>query len=328
MSDKRMATIQALLDRADHPNTPAPEADACRAKAEEWMVKYRIEEEMLRKSKLASGTAEEPILSEMIVCSVSNKYRDHYYSMAYYVAEHVGVRVVADYKRVVNEAYVEEYSVILQMVGFESDIRYVEMLYMGIRFTFSSLVEPKVDPKESDADNIYRLRSSGMERIRIAELMWGSGSHANNAKVTRLYAEACAARGEDPKVVGRTVNAKTFRESYANAFTSRIWSRLQEMRSMSGVESAALVLAGRTEAVDEAFYQRFPNLRPKPAIDGEDYSGCKKCKKAKTGRCRDHTIRYKKRPFSALGASSGRTAANTADLRGGREEKRTRRLEG
>lgn len=328
MSDKKMATIQALLDRADHPNTPPAEADSCRAKAEEMMVKYRIEEEMLRTTKLASGTAETPIVSEMVVCGYQNTWRDHYYSLAYYVAQHVGVRVVADYKRVMNEEAVEEYSIILQMVGFETDIRYAEMLYTGIRLTFSSLLEPKRNPQESDADNVYRLRSSGMERNRIAAVMWGQATHANNAKVTKLYAQACEARGEDPKVAGRQVNAKTFRESYADSFVSRINTRLYELKSwVAGQESGALVLRGRKEAVDEAFYERFPSMRPKPRIEGQDYSGCKKCAKAKSGRCRDHSYgpAPKARPFSPLGASAGRQAANAADLSGGRTP--TRRLE-
>lgn len=330
MSDnrKKMATIQALLDRADHENTPAPEAEACRAKAEELMVKYRIEEEMLRVTKLASGTAEQPIMEEMIVCAYGNKYKEHYYSLAYFVAQHAGVRVVADYRKAVNDENVEEFSLILQMVGFESDIRYAEMLYTGVRLTFSSLLEPKVNPRESDEDNVYRLRSSGMERIRIAELMWGSGSHANNAKVTKLYAAACAARGEDPKVVGRSVNVKTFRGSYADAFVTRIYNRLNAMKATAGLESGALVLHGRKDAVDEAFYARFPHLRPKPSIEGQDYSGCAKCKRAKSGRCRDHSYSAgKAKPYSALGARAGRSAADTADLSGGRTPKRTGRLE-
>lgn len=331
MSDKKMATIQALLDRADHPNTPAPEADSCRAKAEELMVKYRIEEEMLRQTKLASGTAEQPVAREMTVCALNNVWRDHYHTLAYWVANHVGVRIMADYKRAVDEDGQEKVMVVMNVVGFESDIRYVEMLYTGIRLTFSSLLEPKVNPQESEADNVYRLRSSGMERIRIAEVMWGSGSHANNAKVTRLYAQACEARGEDPKVVGRSVNAKTFRNTYADAFVTRIWSRLNEAKRGAADESGALVLRGRSEAVDEKFYELYPHLRPKAAVEGDtpNYTEeCAKCKKAKSGRCRTHTYRTgKAKPYSALGASAGRRAADTADISGGRESKRTHRLE-
>lgn len=332
MSTNKMATIQSLLDLADHPNTPPHEADNARSKAEAMMHKYRIEEEELRQNRMAhgAGDVEQPVDRFVTVCATTNPWRDHYYTLAYYVANHVGVRTMGAYRYEETEQG-RERVVSLHVIGFESDVAYVEMLLTGIRLTFSSLLEPKVDRSLSDADNVYRLRSSGMERIRIAEVMWGNGSHANNARVTKLYNAACAARGEDPKVVGRNVNAKTFRQTYADAFVTRIWSRLAAAKRDAGQESGALVLVGRKDAVDEAFYKLYPELRPKAELDGDglDYSTCAKCTKAKSGRCRDHTYRSAKpKPYSALGASAGRKAADAADISGGRGFSRTERLEG
>ena len=43
-AERWISAVAALIERADHPNTPKPEADAARAKAEDLMLRYSIEE--------------------------------------------------------------------------------------------------------------------------------------------------------------------------------------------------------------------------------------------------------------------------------------------
>jgi hypothetical protein len=210
------------------------------------------------------------------------------------------------------------------MVGFESDVKYAQALYTTLRLHFSNTLEPEVDAALSDKENIYRLRSAGWVRrdIRIA-LGWPENTAS---KVQRLYEEACRERGEDPVVAGRQVNVKLYRKSFADGYVSEVSNRLWDMRS-SQEAGMALQLRGRKEAVQEAYYQRFPQFRPQgedrqigEGVTGGPGGNCPKCKKAKSGYCRDHSYlkpgTYKPERQSHEGLRAGRTAGRTADLGG------------
>lgn len=317
--DSKLATklrqVQALLDRAEHPNTPPAEAESARAMAEKLMAKYRLEEEHLRQTAMAKGVESiKPIVDEFPMCDASSQYMEQYVGLMYECIYHVGnIRMAYRYQNGQQVGF---------MVGFESDVKYAQTLYTALRLHFSNTLEPKVDSSLSDQDNVYNLRTAGIERIRIGEMLWGPGKHG--AKVTRLYEAACKARGEDPKVVGRSVNVKTYRESFARSYVGRISDRLWSMRQSAGMDSAAMELAGRKGAVEEAFYERFPHLRPsnRPGLPGPSagpFGNCAKCKKAKSGYCKEHSYlrpRVNKTKTSYLGMAMGERAADSADLGG------------
>lgn len=315
----KLNQVQALLNKAEHPNTPPAEADTARAMANKIMSKYRIEEEAARQGRIAQGIdTMRPVVEEFIVCDYRSQYREHYSNLLYYCVDHVGnIRMARKYDNG-NETAI--------LVGFESDVKYAETLYTAMRLHFANTLEPKPDPSLSDKENIYRLRSAGIERRDICHMLWGPTGGKRHLEVGRLYKEACADRGEDAVVSGRQTNAKTYRKSFADAYVSRISMRLWEMsRSEPGAE---LQLRGRKDAVNEAFYEQFPHLRPQKREDrmiGEGVSGgpggnCPKCAKTKSGYCRDHgylkpsTAQYRSGPVSHAGRRAGHAAANTADL--------------
>lgn len=315
--------VQALLDRAEHPNTPPAEAESARNMAERLMLKYRIEEEQLRTHALASdATAIKPIVVEFVVGDTASEYRNQYYWMMVDIIAHVGnIR----HKNSVGKNWDSDgrayYQDIVTLVGFESDVRWAMTLYTALRLHFSNTLEPKVDPSLSDQDNVYRLRNAGIERGRIGQMMgWGDKAHI---RVTNVYKKACAARGETATVVGKSLNVKTYRESFALGYVDEVRHRLYSMRIDAGLNSAGLVLAGRKEAVEEAFYNAFPELRPKPAVEGVGGNSpwkCAKCRKAKSGYCRDHNYlrptQSRQKSLSSTGLSAGRRSAREADLGG------------
>lgn len=301
--DKMLSKIGKLLDRADHENTPEHEAASCRAKAEQLMQQYRINESLLIDSQTSNL---KPIVKSLHVSGASNEFAIEYWSILYYVASHCGLRSEARYGR---HPETQEYGLIATLVGYESDIRYANVIYTGARLAFASFLEPKVDPDASDADNVYRLRNAGIERGRIAVLLWGDRS--KTGKVTPLYKKACAERGEDPVVVGKSISAKGYRKSFGEGFLNTIIDRLHQMRVQDGVsDSGELVLAGRKEAVDEAFYEKFPEKRPQEPRPGSKVTAKRRRSRRPSGP-----------KFSSAGFSAGGKAAYTADLRGGRAPK-------
>jgi hypothetical protein len=313
----KLRQVQALLDRAEHPNTPPAEAEESRRKAETLMRKYQIEEEAARQGRIAEGLESiKPIIDEFPICAYNSQYRDHYISLMYNIVAHVG-NIEMAYKYVSGEQ-------MGFMVGFESDVRYAQTLYTSLRLHFAQTLEPTYDPSVSYEENVYRMRTAGIERHRIAQMIWPDGRPKGTPEVSDLYKRACSARGEDPKVVGRSTNVKTYRKSFADSYVGRIDMRLWEMRQSE--PGAELQLRGRKQAVEDLFYERFPHLKPVTREDrqiGEGVRGgpngnCEKCLKAKSRYCRDHNYLRptmpKSRPHSRLGSSMGRDAADSAEL--------------
>lgn len=320
------AKISALIAKAERTEIEA-EAAAYRAAADRLMRKFQIAEEGLIAQDQLSVV---PVTREVTLADVRSKFHGDHLSMWIATARHCGVKYVYEYRT--GGEYVAT------VVGYASDIRYAEFLHSSARLMMIAKLEPAVDSAKSDEDNVYALRSAGIERIKIAQMIWGEGSHSNNAKVTRLYAAACAKRGEDPAVAGRTVNAKTFREVYAKAFVQRYSSRLREARDATDkAEGGTLVLHGRTERVEEAFYQKFPQYRPAPASDRPaEEKPCDDCAKtkSKTGKCRRHRpyawtkadeeryVRLHEGPSARAGQVAGKSAADSVQIHRDKREQR------
>lgn len=360
--DAMLRKVQALLRQADHPNTDPTEAQTFRARAEMLMVKYRIDEASLAQ---APDSGIKPIWSDIDVCSARSEYRQYYRGLIEYVLKHVGARGV-----VTSVVDPESRELILrcEFVGYESDVHLVQLLYTNAMLAFQGRLEPSVDPELSDQENAYNLRKAGMEGWRIAMKLWAKElgmegvsryyfvAHHENLlyKARRLFKAEAIKRGENPaELLGQGNNMSTYRESYANGFITELHWRLHYMRQSRGEESQGLVLAGRKERIDEAFYERYPSYappKPLPTADAEaeeveeegeasvarnhtrgDYvdprAHCDKCQRAKSGYCRDHsylrpsTAVYRERPVHRGGERAGRDAARSIDLGTTRERR-------
>lgn len=256
-----MRVIAALIAQADDAPRPGmvgateKERASYRAKAERLMQVYRVEEENLI---AADQFSIEPVLRKININNYASPFASDHRRLWSSVAQHTGVRYV--YRWTSGER-----GYTAHVVGYESDVRYAEFLFQAAKLMMISKLEPEVNPEESDKENIYRLRSAGIDRQRIAEMVWGKRGHQEGLKVGRLYKEACADRGEDAAVSGRSVNAKTYRTVYAVEFTDRFAQRLREARDGADSLGGALTLHGRSERVLEAFYRHFPEERPQPA---------------------------------------------------------------
>lgn len=311
MSDSKIgAKVRAMLDLADseellgHHDTAANH----RATAQRWMVKYRIEQEEAIAIDPASA---KPIQVAIDLVGRGSQYRQNYHSMWFRIARHCEVRSWEEY------AYTDSgYVIRAHVVGYEEDVRYAEMLYTAARLVFQEKLEPRVDPALSDQVNAYRLRSAGLERIRIAELLWGNTDKLFMGRVGRLYQAECKERGEVAMLTGRGVTGKAFREQYAEqfivTFSNRLWAAQQAATATGG----GVVLHGRKERITEAFYTFYPDQRPKPALPYEAPEPCEACAKSKRGQCREHYIpagRSSSGPdYNSVAAERGRMAGQAA----------------
>lgn len=312
--------VQALLARADHPNTPVPEADSCRAKAEILMTKYRIEE-----TQLSDGGQAPPIEPKWVtwrLCRYESEFRIYYESIYSAVLRHFGIRGVV--MNVYNKE-TGEHDRYARCVGYESDVRFAEALFTSCQLAFQARLEPRYDPSLSAQENAYVMRSAGMEGWRIAQAIFGRDDKSLRPKVRAMFKKEALARGEDPSVLlGRGNSVKAFREDYALGFVRTIQDRLDTMRTNRAQAEVGLVLKDREERIVEKFYEEYPAYRP--ATNRKDpyvspNEGCEKCANAKSGYCREHQWLKPRKPKAGRSLNwsaydRGSDAARTVDLGG------------
>jgi hypothetical protein len=320
------AKIRALLEAAEGFDRTAeretdPEAaegyrkaaSNYRAQAEKFMQDYRIAEE----EALAAGDGSEPI-ETTIVLTTRHTDLSYYYRLVFAtVATHTGVR--SHITRAPGTA-----SLVATVIGYEGDVRYAEYLWTAAYLMFSTRVDPVWDNNRTEAENIYLLRNAGIERRKIADWAWSNGEvAAARSKVQRIYLRECEVRGEQPMATGLNHDTKTYRQAYAESFRNTLARRLQAARDAADSVGGAVVLHGRADRVDEAFYARFPMYRPSdtPPAPAEP---CKRCQPGKP--CRTHRWtktdearwqRANHSPSATAGRASGRTAAEGVGIERG-----------
>lgn len=293
--------IGALLANAEDESLPEEARKAYQAKAEKLMREYRIEEE---EAIASESTAAVPVSDTLVVMEHSaygNPLRQYYWDMLSRIANHCGIRISGKY---LGSRYADDSRLEATLVGYEGDIRYAELLYTAARLVFLTRIDTRVDRSLSDQENCYYMRGSGMSRKAIATALWGSEptDGAAHGKVQKLYMAECAKREETPKVSGRGIQVDIYRKAYAEGFVNQLGYRLRAAAEAVNKESGGIVLHGRQERVDEAFYQMFPGMRPmsaeaaaKLAAEAEEAErNCERCKRTKhrSGKCDIHRPRY------------------------------------
>lgn len=328
--DKVMDRIRKLLDRANHPTTPGPEADLCRSRAEYLMLKHRIEEAIVFEKGLGETKGLEPTWLKIRTGVIGSDYSRYQSSIAGIILRHTGTKGTLFYDWTSDDGVGY---VVMDTCGFASDLRYLDLLLTTCLLEFSLRLEPKYDPGLSDMENAWNLRSAGWERKRIAKVMFGDWNTVNemkakNRKVTRLikeYGEKNDEMTEAMSMLGRGNVMASYRESFAEGFVSTLRNRLYGMRQAAQEQArqeGMLVPIGRVEAVQEAFWTKYPTQRPaEPDPNASssyvDRANCPKCAKAKSGYCRDHA--YLKPTYvydrtNRNGERAGSAAAYKVDL--------------
>jgi hypothetical protein len=289
-------TIGALIANAEDESLSDEARASYRAKAEAMMREYRIAEEdaIATEGSLAVPVADAIVIME--TDAYTNPLRQNYWAIMCHIANHCGIRIAGKYEG----GWGASSKLVANLVGYEGDIKYADLLWTAARLVFLTRIDVRVDRSLSDQENCYYMRGSGMSRKDIATALWGSGptDGAAHGKVQKLYTAECTARGETPKVSGRGIQVDVYRQAYARGFTNEIFWRLEAASTAVDKESGGLVLHGRKERVDEAFYNLFPAHRPmtdeerakNEAEYAEAIADCAECKKTKhsSGHCPMH----------------------------------------
>jgi hypothetical protein len=269
--------VRALVEKAEHPETPKAEADACRAKADKMMEKYAIEEwQAMQKAdkgtkptriKIDIGEGDSGFLSQTAL--LVNIVADYCRCSSVWMAGS-GVRGLIPGR--------QEYC---WVYGYESDLRYFELLFTTVFLHVSDLIFPKPDPSLSRGENIRELRNGGLNWNEIAEAYGWRLQARNGSKTTYRdkdsdevatwskvvgkiksdYAKEIKSRGEEPFTLGRGgAGNANFRHNSINGYLTRLRQRLQEQAGRRGT-GTELVLADRTQNITAMMAEDFPEMK-------------------------------------------------------------------
>lgn len=260
----KMAEMIGKLIAMSEDESLAKEARASYAeKAEQLMRKYRIDEENVISSGSEAASLPQAfriVLVEGMGYWYAGEFQSAYRRLWNEIKNHAGL--------LGHMEWVYEGGEVRHMVaigyGYEIDIRLAQFLWTAAHLTFATRIDTKFNPSLSDQENCYYMRASGMERRDIAKRIWGSDEKDGTAhgRVHRLYLAECSKRGEEPSVGGKGFQGKRYREAYAEGFVDQFGWRLRDARSSVDSREGGLVLHGRKERVEAAYWEAHPEKAP------------------------------------------------------------------
>jgi len=175
--DNVLSKVRSLVQRAEHPSTPPDEAATCRAKADELMFKYAIDQAQLRDSQpAASQTKPGKIVIDL--CDAGIPYESNFTQLVMVICEHTRCACLflgAQMDRSALDAWkivYGDFKVQAEVYGFESDLKYFEILYTTLLLHMSNGIDPRPDASRTDEENAYFLHNSGLNWGEIARLYY------------------------------------------------------------------------------------------------------------------------------------------------------------
>lgn len=274
---KTLNLVRKLVAKAESTDSPH-EAEALQAQADKLMEKYAIEEWQIAQSapqsfkptrvKVDIGQAGSEFLSE--TATLCNVVADFCNCTSVWM-KGSGVKW-GDYER-------EEYCYVY---GYESDLRYFELLFTTLYLHMSGAIFPKPDPAKSIGENAYALRNAGLNWIEIAKAYgwrevprWTDepknvyvndndptgkrvGWSTAVGRYEQAYRKVIKAKGE--KIVRIPPNgARTFRYNAAHGYLSRISQRLTMVKSQRGT-GTAIMLRDKSQNIAALVMDSHPDM--------------------------------------------------------------------
>jgi hypothetical protein len=259
--ERMIDRIQKLLDRASHPNTPEHEAASALAMADNLMVKYSIDQAIIN-SRKSKEEREAPERRDVHLFEPFHQLRGSLDILLEQLADLADIK----FARISDGKHA--------LVGYASDIDYLELLFISVRNQFQQKMFPKWDPEGDLGANIYHFKVAGYKWIEIWRI--GAQQHAtpmpftpppnDGGRMIRLYKKHAASIGDHRAISTQRFDA--YRRSYAAGFVNMIQDRIEKMTASrrgeehSSGSGAEIALRDRRMGVLQAFYAEFPELRP------------------------------------------------------------------
>lgn len=280
--DRVLSKVRGLIAKAESLGLDNPEGKACQERADAMMEQYAIDQAKLRESVPVVEQVK-PGHMDMDICPAGSPYEAPITSLVVAVAKHCRCQVIfsranmnRDLVEELKAIYATEFNVIARVFGYQSDLKYFEILFTVLHLHMAGGYDPKVNWSASDEDNAYVLHSAGLNWRAIARAFGPShpmgwdgvirkddGGHLGRAGAYwhACYRRAVRARGEQeiklPKFSDGSAKLIEYRYNFAESYASTVNRRLTEIRN-SRQSGGELVLASSAEKIRDMINEMFP----------------------------------------------------------------------
>jgi hypothetical protein len=278
-ADKILERIRGLISKAESleasgDENSANEATACRERADEMMQKYAVEEWKVMQAAPAVSRAK-PTRIRINLGNGDNQFLGDIATLVNIVAKFCKCSSIWMEGSGFSMESIQEYS---WVYGYESDLRYFEMLFTQLHLHMLGAIFPKPDPAKTLGENIYELHNAGISWPEIyAMYNWypdaprpGEPNYMFLNKITgermswnksvrkynNAYKDEVARRGEKPF----RITPKTYQRNAVQGYLNRINQRLREIAGHRGT-GTELVLADKSENIKDALAKDFPRSK-------------------------------------------------------------------
>lgn len=318
-----LSKVRGLIAKAEHQSTPPHEAELARTMADALMLKYAIKE---IGEQPAAERAKPMILTIQI--GPESDVQGYFGGLLQDIARHCRCR-----SRLYTSWTDGGWNA--KVYGFESDVRYFELLYTTTKLHMLGVLLPRIDRSESLEENAYRLHNSGYNWLQIAEMYGWQKDHGSQyfgeyngtrppagmkvpywhkdegwqpatqvgSRIKRAYHRAVKERGEEGQKIAAN-GTTSYRKSAADGYVGMIRSRLYQMAKNreSGHE---LILRSLVDDISKLYKEDNPDL----FVEVKEEPSNAKGRKARVPR-------YKPMNLNMDAYRRGADHARTADLNG------------
>jgi hypothetical protein len=276
-TDKILDKIRGLISKAESLETSGDklamnEAMACRSRADAMMQKYAVEE--WQAYQKAPQTELKPTRIKIDLGEHDNPFLTEIATLVNVISRFCKCSSIwmtgSGYGDTLEYAWV---------YGYESDLRYFEMLFTSIHLHMVGAIFPKPDPAKTLRQNAFELHNAGLNWFDIAKAYgWfqvppypsepknmyvnkNTGARETWARsigrIKQAYGDECASRDVVPMRIPPN-GSETFRRNAASGYLARISQRLKEIAGQRG-SGTELVLADKSQNINAALADDFPS---------------------------------------------------------------------
>jgi len=251
------------------------EAQACRERADQIMQEHGAQE---WRTMQAADKSFKPDRIKIDIGEAGSQFLTETATLCNVVADFCGCKSV--WMEGSGYGQRQEYC---WVYGYESDLRYFELLFTTLLLHMTGAIFPKPNPTISLEENAYALRSAGLNWIEIAiafgweEVPRRDGEPKNVyinksdpytrvgwskavGQYERAYRREIARRNEPAiRIPKNSKAAETWRYNAAQGYLSRINQRLREIKESRGT-GTALMLRDKRQNINALVADKHPSL--------------------------------------------------------------------
>jgi hypothetical protein len=278
--DRVLSKIRGLIAKAESLEQSGDpdqlnEALACRNAADRMMQAYAVEDWQARQ---AAPVASKPDRIKIKIGDADSLFLGEMAGLVNIVSQFCKCSSVW---MVGGGKYTEDKQEFCYVYGYESDLRYFEMLFTSLFLHMNGAIFPKPDPAKTLTENVYELHNAGMNWLDIAAAYgWYQVNPIGNEPLTmfvnrntgervswhgsvgiykKAYVNEIKRKGEPFFRIAPNGSA-TYRRNAAQGYLARINQRLREIAGHRG-SGAELVLADKSQNITALINEHFGDLK-------------------------------------------------------------------